>query len=53
MKGKVKWYDDKKGYEFIKDIDGKDVFAHRSVLSYFKTFWKKEIQLNIILREQK
>ena len=41
MKGKVKWYDNKKGYGFIRGVDGKDVFAHRSNLSYFETFLEK------------
>ena len=41
MKGKVKWYDTKKGYGFIKGDDGNNVFAHRSDLSYFEVFLKK------------
>ncbi len=31
----------KKDYGFIKGVDGKDVFAHRSNLSYFETFLEK------------
>lgn len=30
MKGKVKWFDAKKGYGFIISEDGKDVFVHFS-----------------------
>jgi CspA family cold shock protein len=41
MKGTVKWYDSKKGYGFIKGDDGKDVFAHRSNISYFEVFLRK------------
>lgn len=26
--GKVKWFDDKKGFGFIAGSDGKDVFVH-------------------------
>ena len=30
MQGTVKWFDTKKGYGFITDSDGKDVFVHHS-----------------------
>ena len=29
-KGTVKWFDTKKGYGFIKQLDGDDVFVHYS-----------------------
>lgn len=32
MKGKVKWFDVKKGYGFILNEEGKDVFVHFSVI---------------------
>lgn len=31
-KGKVKWYDEVKGFGFIQSEDGKDIFVHRSGL---------------------
>lgn len=31
--GKVKWYDKKKGYGFVIDTDGKDVFVHYTCFS--------------------
>jgi len=31
-KGKVKWFDNAKGYGFITPESGKDVFVHHSVI---------------------
>lgn len=30
MIGRVRWFDDEKGYGFIQDRDGNDVFVHFS-----------------------
>ena len=32
MRGYVKWFNDAKGYGFIKQEDGADVFVHYSVI---------------------
>lgn len=39
MDGKVKWFNNKKGYGFVTSGDGKDVFVHYSDIeaSGFKT----------------
>ena len=33
MKGTVKWFNNQKGYGFISDENGKDVFVHYSGLT--------------------
>lgn len=44
MNGKVKWFNDQKGYGFITGEDGKDVFAHFSMVegSGFKSLAEGE-----------
>ena len=39
MKGSVKWFNNQKGYGFISDENGKDIFVHYSGLNMdgFKT----------------
>ena len=48
MEGTVKWYNPRKGYGFISDEDGKDVFVHRSSMpdgTYLNEGDKVEYQL--------
>ena len=33
VKGKVKWFNDAKGYGFITPENGKDVFVHHSAIT--------------------
>lgn len=32
-KGRVKWFHDSKGYGFIEDEDGRDIFVHYSSIT--------------------
>ena len=41
MKGKVKWYNIKKGFGFIKGDDGKDVFFHKSEIPFWSIYLNK------------
>lgn len=43
-KGKVKWFDDKKGYGFIELENGTDVFVHHTAIqgTGFKTLREGE-----------
>jgi len=45
MQGKVKWFNDQKGYGFIKQDNGPDIFIHHSAMkgSGRKTLLKGDI----------
>ena len=51
MKGTVKWFNNQKGYGFICDADGNDVFVHYSGLNMegFKTLDESaEVEFDVI-----
>lgn len=51
MKGTVKWFNNQKGYGFISDEEGKDVFVHYSGLnmSGFKSLDEgAEVEFDVI-----
>ena len=43
-KGIIRWFDNKKGYGFIEQADGKDLFVHYSAITMegYKTLKAKE-----------
>jgi len=55
VRGKVKWFDNKKGYGFVVPENGKDVFVHYSVIQGdgFKTLNEgQEVEFEIISTEK-
>ena len=51
MKGKVKWFDNKKGYGFIVPEDGKEVFAHHTAIQgegYKSLAEGEEVEFDIV-----
>ena len=51
MKGTVKWFNNQKGYGFISDEEGKDVFVHYSGLSMegFKSLDEgQEVEFDVV-----
>ncbi|MFQ5455963.1 MAG: cold-shock protein [Nitrospirota bacterium] len=50
-RGKVKWFNEKKGYGFIQQDDGNDVFVHFSAVQSdgFKTLSEgQEVEFEIV-----
>ena len=51
MKGKVKWFNNQKGYGFISNETGKDVFVHYSGLNMegFKSLDEgQEVEFDVV-----
>ncbi|RAO98720.1 cold-shock protein [Petrotoga sp. 9PW.55.5.1] len=51
MKGRVKWFDSKKGYGFITGEDGNDVFVHFSAIDmdgYKKLEEDDEVEFEVV-----
>jgi CspA family cold shock protein len=51
VKGKVKWFDSKKGYGFITGEDGNDVFVHFSAIQmdgYKKLEEDQDVEFEVV-----
>ena len=55
FKGRVKWFNNQKGYGFIQDESGKDIFVHYSGLNMegFKSLEEgNEVEFDIVQGEK-
>ena len=56
FKGRVKWFNNQKGYGFIQDESGKDIFVHYTGLNMpgFKSLEEgNEVEFDIVQGERK
>lgn len=55
MRGKVKWFNNEKGFGFINDDKGQDIFVHYSaiLIEGYKTLAQnQEVEFDLIVTEK-
>jgi cold shock protein len=50
-KGKVKWYDEVKGFGFIESESGEDVFVHRTGISASSARLQPDAEVNFEIQQ--
>ena len=53
MKGIVLWYDIRKGYGFIRGINGKDVFVHKTAIPFWNIYLTKGNKVEFSIKNSK
>lgn len=53
MKGKIKWYNIRRGYGFIEGEDGMDVFIHKNEIPFWTIYLNAGDKVEYIIQKTK